>query len=356
MKTILHIAEAFGGGILTFVANLANEQSSKYNVVVAHGMRYETHKDYKRFFKENIKLVRVENFDYFDQKISIRKEFAALKELRRVICKVKPDIIHMHSSQSGVLGKLASWDYKVPKVYSPHGFAFLKQDTAKWKKWFYKLIEKAFAMGNCTLVASSKTEFEEARKITRKAVLIKNGINTIILNPYREISVERKSTGVVGMVGRALPQKNPSFFNRIAEMMPHVHFEWIGDGKLRDELKSPNIHVVGWGPREEALEYVAKSDVYIMTSLWEGMPLSLLEAMYMGKPCVVTNVVGNRDVIEDGKNGFICETEEQFVEKINYLLNNPTEGKKIGKQAQKDVLEKYNIEIMSEEYSRIYNC
>ena len=176
MKTILHIAEAFGGGILTFVANLANEQSSKYNVVVAHGMRYETHKDYKRFFKENIKLVRVENFDYFDQKISIRKEFAALKELRRVICKVKPDIIHMHSSQSGVLGKLASWDYKVPKVYSPHGFAFLKQDTAKWKKWFYKLIEKAFAMGNCTLVASSKTEFEEARKITRKAVLIKNGI------------------------------------------------------------------------------------------------------------------------------------------------------------------------------------
>lgn len=351
-RTILHIAEAFGGGVVTFIANLANEQcKGNYRVVVAHGIRKETHANYKDFFDEKVELVKVENFQ---QNINLKSEWKAIVELRKIIKEIKPDVIHMHSSQSGVLGKIASIGCSAYKIYSPHGFAFLRQDVANWKLLIFKAIEKIFAIFfKCQLVASSRTEYEEAKKISKKAVLIFNGINTQQLEPYLDMN---HSTGkpVVGMVGRALPQKNPALFNRIAELMPHVHFEWIGDGDLRHLLTASNIHIVGWGPREEALEYVAKSDIYIMTSLWEGMPLALLEAMYLKKPCVVTNVVGNRDVIENDKNGYVCNTEQEFVEKIQYLIDNCDLSHSFGKAAHKAVIEKYNSSIMAKQYEELF--
>lgn len=351
-KTILHIAEAFGGGVVTFIANLANEQcKGNYRVVVAHGIRKETHANYKDFFDEKVELVKVENFQ---QNINLKSEWKAIVELRKIIKEIKPDVIHMHSSQSGVLGKIASIGCSAYKIYSPHGFAFLRQDVANWKLQIFKMIEKIFAMFfKCQLVASSTTEYEEAKKISKKAVLIFNGINTQQLEPY--LNMYRPAVKpIVGMVGRALPQKNPAFFNRIAKLMPHVHFEWIGDGDLRHLLTAPNIHIVGWGPREEALEYVGKSDIYIMTSLWEGMPLALLEAMYLKKPCVVTDVVGNRDVIENNINGYVCKTEQEFVDKIQYLIDHRNLRLSFGEAAHRAVLEKYNSSIMAEEYERLW--
>lgn len=351
-KTILHIAEAFGGGIVTFIANLANEQcKGNYRVIVAHGIRKETHANYPDFFDDRIELIKIENFQ---QEINLVSEWKAICELRNIIKDTKPDVIHMHSSQSGVLGKLASIGCSAYKIYSPHGFAFLRQDVASWKLQIFKAIEKIFSTCfKCQLVASSTTEYKEALKISKKAVLVFNGINTQQLDSYFNVESSNERP-VVGMVGRALPQKNPAFFNRIAEKMPHVQFEWIGDGDLRYQLTAPNIHIVGWGPREEALEYVAKSDIYIMTSLWEGMPLALLEAMYLKKPCVVTNVVGNRDVIINGENGYICNTEDEFVEKIQLLVNTPKLSSYFGEMAHQAVVEKYNSEAMAKQYEKLF--
>ena len=351
-KTILHIAEAFGGGILTFISNLANEQcKGNYRVIVAHGIRKETHANYREFFDDRIELVKVE---HFQQDINLWSEWKAIGELRTIIKDNKPDVIHMHSSQSGVLGKLASIGYSAYKIYSPHGFAFLRQDVAGWKQQIFKTIEKIFATCfKCQLVASSTTEYEEARKISRNAVLIFNGINTQQLDAY----LDMKASGdrpVVAMVGRALPQKNPAFFNRIAEMMPHIQFEWVGDGDLRHLLTASNIHIVGWGSREEALEYVAKCDVYIMTSLWEGMPLARLEAMYLKKPCVVTNVVGNRDVVENGKNGYVCNSVEEFVEKIQFLVDHRDLCDNFGDTAHSAVIETYNSQVMAKKYEELF--
>ena len=351
-KTILHIAEAFGGGIVTFIANLANEQcKGYYRVIIAHGIRKETHANYRDFFDERVELIKVE---HFQQDINLLSEWKAICELRTIIKDIKPDVIHMHPSQSGVLGKLASIGCSAYKIYSPHGFAFLRQDVAGWKLQIFKTIEKIFAACfKCQLVASSTTEYEEAKKVSKKSVLIFNGINTRQLDSYLEMKAENEKP-VVGMVGRALPQKNPALFNYIAEMMPHVQFEWIGDGDLRHLLTAPNIHIVGWGPREEALEYVAKSDVYIMTSLWEGMPLALLEAMYLKKPCVVTNVVGNRDVIINGENGYVCNSETEFVEKIQSLIDNHELSSSFGEKAHQAVVEKYNSAIMAEQYENLF--
>lgn len=350
MKTIMHIAEAFGGGIVTFLANLANQQAEHYNVIIVHGIRPETHKNYKNFFDPRVRLIKA---DSFKQKISLGAEMKAMNELHGLIKQFKPDVIHMHSSQAGVLGKIASIGYSCKKVYSPHGFSFLREDVSEWKRKVFMSIEKIFALFDCTMVASSASEYEVAKKLTKKTILIQNGICSDSLKPFEHIRPQN-AIPTVGMVGRAMYQKNPAMFNEIATRMPHLHFEWIGDGTLRDQLKAPNIHIVGWGPREEALEYLANCDIYIMTSLWEGMPLSLLEAMYLGKPCVVTNVVGNRDVVSNDHNGYVCDTIDQFVEKIQYLVENPKVRAHYGQQSHDDVVNIYNSRIMEEKFSKIY--
>jgi glycosyltransferase involved in cell wall biosynthesis len=350
MKKILHVAEAFGGGIVTFIANLANEQCQNFEVIVAHGIRPETHANYREFFDPRIQLHKVSSFN---QNIKFRDVFSAIRELYILIQKINPDVIHMHSSQSGVLGKLSAINSGARLVYSPHGFSFLKEDVPVWKRQIFKGIEKLFSWFDCTLVASSATEFENAKEVTSKVAFIPNGINTNSLDKYLDEKAE-KSVVTVGMVGRALPQKNPALFNRIAELLPEIQFVWIGDGEQRNLLTSKNIYIVGWGSREEALTYLAKVDVYIMTSLWEGMPLSLLEAMYFRKACVVSNVVGNRDVIQNNWNGYIANTAEEFASKIKYLLENRQECERMGLNGQRDITEKYNSGTMARKFEDIY--
>lgn len=350
MKTIMHVAEAFGGGIVTFLANLANQQAEHYNVIIVHGIRPETHKNYKEFFDTRINLIKSENFK---QKISIGSEIQAIKELRSLIKQYRPDVIHMHSSQAGVLGKISAIGYSCKKVYSPHGFSFLREDVSALKRQIFMSIERIFTLFDCTIVASSASEYSIAKQLTNRAILIQNGISCDSLKPFEHIKPQNE-TITVGMVGRAMYQKNPAMFNEIAMRMPHLHFEWIGDGILRDKLKAPNIHIVGWGPREEALEYLANCDIYIMTSLWEGMPLSLLEAMFLGKPCVVTNVIGNRDVVSNDHNGYVCDNIEQFIESIQRLADNQELRMRFGQQSHTDVENIYNNRIMEEKFSKEY--
>ena len=93
------------------------------------------------------------------------------------------------------------------------------------------------------------------------------------------------------------------------------------------------------------------ADVFLLPSRWEGLPISLLESMYMKKICVVSNVIGNRDVIHNGENGFVCAQVEEFVRVIKQCRN----GKdSLVEQAYQDILDDYNTKVMAEQYSNIY--
>lgn len=90
----------------------------------------------------------------------------------------------------------------------------------------------------------------------------------------------------------------------------------------------------------------------MLTSLWEGLPISLLEAMYIKKPCVVNNVIGNRDVIHNGENGFVCNEVKEFVEAIRESRGDTAQM--YAEKAYQDVLEKYNTNVMAKKYTQIY--
>ena len=349
---VLFFVEAFGGGVFTYIVDLANGLSEKYDVCIAHGIREQTPKDYKNYFKKDITLISVESYT---REINMVKDFKAFIEMKRIAKQVKPDIIHLHSTKSGVLGRLQFSAKKYGVFYTPHGYSFLMDDCSTAKKHMYRLIERFFGQTNCMTIACSVGEYQEALKLCKKSSYINNGINIEYLQQLLDkTEVKEKQKFLVFTLGRICYQKNPELFNEVAKRLPHIKFLWIGDGEMRSVLTSKNIQITGWVSREEALEYSRNADVFLLTSLWEGLPISLLEAMFMKKLCIVTNVIGNRDVIASGNNGFICKDVDEFVEVIEKVEKDKPGFDQVVAEAYQQILDEYNTKVMTQKYSDKY--
>ena len=349
-KKILYIVEAMGGGVFTYIVDLANELVDTYDMYIAYAVRKQTPSNYKDYFDKRIHLIEVKNFA---RAINATKDIAAFFEIRKIAKEIKPDIIHLHSSKAGALGRFAFSGKRVPLFYTPHGYSFLMQNSGEARRKIYKGIEFVCGKRNCTTISCSKGEHSESLKLNKQAVYVNNGINMEQLQKLiDELGDAKQHPFTVFTLGRICYQKNPALFNKIALAMPDVRFLWIGDGELRSELTAPNITITGWTERKEALKYSASGDVFVLTSLWEGLPISLLEAMYMKKVCVVSNVIGNRDVIKNGTNGFVCNSVDEYVRTIKCAKNN--DMSRLVEVAYQEILECYNTKTMAEQYNKIY--
>ena len=355
-KKVLHIVEAFGGGVFTVLSDLINGLSKDYEIIIAYSLRPQTPMNFEKFFNENVKFIEVKNFT---RSINPKKDIKALQEIRKLIKEEKPDIIHLHSSKAGILGRLAMNGNKIKMFYNPHGFSFLKKDDSKLKRMVYWLIEKMTAMVNkkCTIVGCSKGEYEEEKKLNKNSICINNGIDIDKLQKETENLTEKKidyNNIKICTVGRISFQKNPQMFNEIAKSFPDIEFTWIGDGELREMLTEPNIRITGWKTREEVLQILNNNDIFLLTSLWEGLPISLLEAMYLKKICIVSNVVGNKDVIVNGKNGFIANDLNEFKKIIEKIFKKSIDLNEIKLNAKSDIYNVYNIQFIVKQYSNNY--
>lgn len=347
-KKILHIVEGFGGGVFTFLVDLINSTSNKYDIILACAIRPQTPKNYREYFNKNVKIIELQNAG---REIDTFKDIKLLFEMKKIILNNKPDIIHLHSSKAGFLGRLICNDKKVKILYNPHGFAFLKQDESKFKRTLYKMLEYLAAKKSGCIIGVSKGEYQEALKLSKKSFLVNNGIDIDKLPKIREKLFVNK----ICIIGRICEQKNPKLFNEIAKNFPEHQFDWIGDGELRGVLSSKNINILGWKEKNEALSILRESDIFILTSLWEGLPIALLEAMYYKKICIVSNCIGNRDVIIDNYNGFIANNLDEFIDKVKKVLNNEVDINRIKENAYKDIVNIYNFENVVNEYIKLYD-
>lgn len=348
-KKLLYVVEAMGGGVFSYIVDLSNKLCEEFDIYIAYAIRPQTPEDYKDYFDERITLIEVKNFT---RAINFTNDIKAFFEIRSIAKSIQPDVIHLHSSKAGVLGRWAFNGKKIPLYYTPHGYSFLMEDCSKKKRIIYKLIESICGKRRCTTIACSPGEYNESEKLVKNAICINNGVNTEFLDKFDEKKENNEDKITVYTLGRICKQKNPKLFNEIALMMPDIQFIWIGDGELRNQLTSKNIEVTGWVTREEALRHTQRGNVFLLTSLWEGLPISLLESMYMKKECIVSNVIGNRDVINDGVNGYICSKACEFVEKLRKLST--VNDNNIKDNAYMDVINNYTIENMSKKYYDIY--
>ena len=135
--------------------------------------------------------------------------------------------------------------------------------------------------------------------------------------------------------------------------MPDARFVWIGNGELENELTATNIEVTGWKPRKEALAMAKGADAFILCSLGEAIAMSLIENMYIKKLILVSDVMGNKSVIKDGVNGYVCDKAEEYADRIKAaMVKFP---KELPERAYQDVLEVYNTETMKKKYVEFYN-
>lgn len=347
-KKILYIVEAMGGGVFTYIVDLANELVNEYDMYIAYAVRKQTPKNYRDYFDKRIHLIEVKNFG---RAINPAKDVAALFEVKKIASEVKPDVIHLHSSKAGAIGRVA-FDGKIPMFYTPHGYSFLMENYKPMKRRMFKLIESVCAKRNCTTISCSVGEHQETLKLTKRATYVNNGINMAEFQDIMDKTEKVEHPFTVFTLGRICYQKNPTLFNEIAEQLPNVRFVWIGDGELREELTSENIEITGWVNRMTAIKYAVNADAFLLTSRWEGLPISLLESMYMRKICIVSNVIGNRDVIHNGKNGFVCVKTDDFVRAINSSRDDNVQ--RLLNNADVDVRQKYNTKVMTQKYKEIY--
>ncbi|MXO03201.1 glycosyltransferase [Flavobacterium sp. HBTb2-11-1] len=308
---VVHIIEALGGGVYTYFNDLSayfGEDEIKNCIdttIIYSGNRKEIDRDkIKSDFSSNINLLEINMLRNF----SPLKDLKSVIQLTKALKKINPDVIHLHSSKAGVLGRIAYFFlFKKKKLYySPHGYSFLRTDISKPIRKIYWLIEKITqALFGGVTIACGDTEFEIAKKIGNSK-LVRNGVD---IRSIRQNFVENKNDKLtVGILGRITYQKNPILFNEIALNFPDFNFVWIGDGELNSLLTAPNIKITGWFfDRKHILKELNNLDVYLQTSLWEGLPIAVLEAMVLEKPVIATNVIGNKDIVIHNETGFLFD-------------------------------------------------
>lgn len=349
MKKILMVCEAFGGGVFTYVSQLCNDMVDDFDITLAYTIRPQTPKNYKEFLDPRVHLIEMKNVGVKGL-FSIKTDIAAIKELRQIRDIVKPDIIHLHSSVAGGLGRLA---YKGKNIlYTPHGYAHILMGPGKKSK-VYKVAEKVLGNRALTLTCC-ESEDEEAKKFSKRTAYIETGVNlTDLAASLDGIQPEKNEKFTVFTLGRACVQKQPHIFNEIAKLVPEARFVWIGNGELENELTAPNLEVTGWKPRKEALAMAKGADAFVLCSRGEAIAMSLIENMYIKKLILVSNTMGNKSVIQDGVNGYICEKPEEYAEKIKTaMMQFPSE---LPEKAYQDVLNIYNTYVMKKKYVKFYN-
>lgn len=359
---IVHITEALGGGVLYVLQLLITAQiQCGFDVILIHSFRRDTPSDEEldKLFPVNLKrivLPMVTN-------ISIKYDLYSYKEIVRLLNDLKPNAIHLHSSKAGALGRAAAWSLGMCSVtfYSPHGLSFLRQDVSLIKRFLFLLFEFFGGILGGTVIACSKSEGSIANKIveTSRVKVIENAILLDVILPVERITNE---TVRVVSSGRLCYQKAPWRFYNLAATLSNEKtcFIWIGGGD--ESLLSPNrlfkplnnFKVTGWLDREIVLAEIQQADIFVMTSLWEGMPLALIEAQTAGLPVVVWDAVGSRDIVIDGVTGFICKNTEDFIKKVKILIMDKDLRSNMGQAGRAIALKRYDSKLMHHRMLEVY--
>ena len=324
---IVHIVEPFASGVALFVKSLTDAMPDDMHIIIHGERKEEIAADTVKKKFNNSPGIRFIRWRSATRAISPLKDFLAFAELYQILRKLKKsgmaDAVHLHSSKSGFLGRAACRMAGIKNVfYTPNGASFLSA-RAKWKVLLYRFFEKiGYRLGG-KVICSSSSELEEYQAIGIEACYINNGTDV----KEKHIPSFKKQEKRFRMVtsGRIEEQKNPELFNEIASYfadMPEMEFTWIGEGRQKKYLQSPNIQITGWLPAEHAQELVAAADLYLSTSRYEGLPFAVLEALALKKPVLLSKCTGNSDLVKHGINGSLFKTATTAIMKILQYYNN----------------------------------
>ena len=350
------------------------------------------HIPFLKYFKEHGYEVHVatngtEEIPYCDKKIVIPFErspfkinnLKAIKELRKVIQKEHYDIIHTHTPMGSVVTRLAAKKARrngTRVIYTAHGFHFFK--GAPLLNWclFYP-VEKYLSKYTDTLILINQEDYQRAKKKFKKCKDIKYvpgvGIDEEKFDfqmSEKEKLEFRKSLGLKKddfvLIYPAELNKNKNQILLIEAMeglvkkYPNIKLLLPGKdsyhGYYQKIVAEKNLcdHIFFLGFRKDIPELLKISDLAVASSLREGLPVNIMEAMHVGLPIVATDCRGNRDLVKDGENGYIVEQDrELFRDRILELYTNPSKYERFSKK-NSIVIKDYRLDFILEQMVRIY--
>jgi len=301
----------------------------------------------------------------------------ALQSLRRLLERLQPMIVHTHSSKAGILGRLAAKMAGVPIViHSIHGFGVTPAQSAL-QRWLLLGAERMAARATHRFFAVSQANRQQGLYYNLfradQCRVIRSGVD---LRALRSLSVDvaakkqeiglAPGTSVIGMVGPLKPQKAPLDFLRMAATVrrarPDAVFLYVGDGELRGSFESERarlgltdaVKLLGW--RRDVPELLRCMDVFVLTSLWEGLPRVYLEALASGIPVVGTRVDGAAEIIRDGYNGYLLDPHDfdGLARRVLYLLSAPEIRASMGARGRDGLSPDFDIYEMVRRQEREY--
>jgi len=289
------------------------------------------------------------------------KDLLALFKIRALLREIKasdelPLIVHTHSSKAGVVGRWAGYLARAEIIiHSIHGFGFNDYQSFPFRRFLIAL-EKLTGRITHHFIPVSWANLEKGVSLgifpRAKATMIRSGIDLELFSSCKvDRKAKRRELGleeglpVVVMIACLKPQKAPLDFVEVARRVlsrKEANFLLVGDGVLRPKVLeavkragiSARFHLLGW--RWDVAEILACSDVLVLTSLWEGLPRVIPQAMASGVPVVATAVDGTPEAVVHGVSGFLTRPHEveEMASRVLYLLENPQVAKRMGREAQ----------------------
>lgn len=361
MKIVLHIVESFGGGVYSWIREVCKHTYSD----VKHNLIFSIRSDTPNSFVEE--FIGTESIEVkMNREISPLNDLSSFTNIKKLINSIQPIIIHCHSSKAGFITRILRpfIKQKAIVIYTPHGISFERKDISILSRIFYILLENFACLFSRTVLCCSKSEGQIYKKFVplAKCSYIENFCDTKKFEPFFENRLNRLShvskQGLkVVTVGGIRKQKNPEQFAIIAKSLQgqNIQFIWVGDGAPADvlRLQESGVKVTGWLTSDEVKQILSDSDIYLQTSLWEGMPIAVIEAMAAGLPCVVSNIPGNTDCVNHGVDGYIYNKESEAVESI-LSFSDRNKLIKFSKFSRKTAENRFSTDIFINKLTKFY--
>lgn len=344
MKIMQVITRSELGGAQTVVVQLANALCRDHEVVLVAGKD-----DGKMWDMVDERVVR-EHCPHLQRALSPIGDLRAAIELRRLYRRHRPDVVHLHSSKAGALGRIVFPSKRV--VYTVHGFDSIRLAFRKFLPVERLLQHRAKAIVG---VSNYDREHMVAERIKRNVSTIYNGLAQPDTTHLKPIELFDRYDKVVLAIARVNPQKSPKLFIDTARLVPEYGFLWIGNQHEVTEYGElpKNCHFLG--NIANAGAYCSLADLFMLPSNYEGMPMVIIEAMSFGRPVVASNVGGVSEIVHDSVNGYAVENSaEEFAHRIRHILGNEELYGRMS-QASRDIYSsRLTIDRMAGGYLDIY--
>lgn len=373
-KKIVLIVETMEKGVGRHVMDLYHNLSIKedFEFFVLYGNN-RVSAEYQQIMKKDSQhFIAVENLK---REIGIQ-DLKSIFEIKKILFKLRPDVVHCHSSKAGLCGRIAAKMAHIKVVlYSPHAYFFKKYEKDSFKQKIFLFAEKILARFFTTYTITTSKGEEQTyleNKIDKKekSKLIEHGLEKIEISDEQTKEIRKQwdipeDAIIVGAMARLEEQKDPigilKIMENVVKNQTNCYGIIFGNGTKYNSLlevqsQSPYKNkIIIAGETNQPDVALKMMDIYLTASLYEGLPYTLIQALSQCKPIIGSNAEGNRDCIIEGKNGYKFEIGEyqkaaDCIQKV--ITENKT--KEMGEESFKIYQKRFSLQVMMEHYKKMY--